>query len=158
MHQDAPTRWSEDAIGLQVKQPGAFPQQAVLPQLEAGSQLLTWEQVGQQAGEDVLQGYQLLPGGSAGGPRAAPSRVLPTEKDAQTDKAVLLYRDTDGWCPFCERVSWRSSPGRHHQLQGSHLLRTQQLLVPDCSHVRISACQACSGPISKLSWHHRAAC
>ena len=85
-----------NANGLQVRQPGAFPQQAVLPQ-EAGDQLLTWEQVGQQAGEDVLQGYQLLPEGM-GGPRAASSRVLPTDKDARTDKAVLLYRDTDGWC------------------------------------------------------------
>ena len=87
--------------------------------------------MGQQAGEDVLQGYQLLPE-RAGGPRAAPSRVLPTDKDARTDKAVLLYRDTDGWCPFCERVSWNSSPSRHHQLQRVHMLGMQQPAGAKC--------------------------
>ena len=131
------TRWSEDANGLQVRQPGAFPQQALLPQQEAGSQLLTWEQVGQQAGEDVLQGYQLLPEG-AGGPRAAPSRVLPTDKDARTDKAVLLYRDTDGWCPFCERVSLSSSPSPASPAAGRSSCCCQMASMSGKAHARLT--------------------
>mmetsp|Transcript_41333 Transcript_41333/g.98016 ORF Transcript_41333/g.98016 Transcript_41333/m.98016 type:complete len:228 (+) Transcript_41333:122-805(+) len=29
---------------------------------------------------------------------------LPTSPDSKSSKRVLLYRDTNGWCPFCERV------------------------------------------------------
>jgi len=42
-------------------------------------------------------------------PRQVPSSStdpsLPTSRNsAATDKRVLLYRDTNAWCPFCERV------------------------------------------------------
>lgn len=67
--------------------------------------LLSWEEIGQRAGADVLQGYQVLDNSSsAGQPRTAPTRVLPSEESTTTDKPVLLYRDTNAWCPFCERV------------------------------------------------------
>ena len=70
-----------------------------------GAGLLSWEEIGQRAGADVLQGYQMLDkSSSAGQPRTAPTRVLPTEESTTTDKPVLLYRDTNAWCPFCERV------------------------------------------------------
>ena len=67
--------------------------------------LLSWEEIGQRAGADVLQGYHVLDiSSSAGQPRTAPTRVLPTKESTTTDKPVLLYRDTNAWCPFCERV------------------------------------------------------
>ena len=68
--------------------------------------LLGWDEIGERAGSDVLQGYQLLDHSSTfGQPRTAPTRVLPTEESTTTDRPVLLYRDTNAWCPFCERVS-----------------------------------------------------
>lgn len=40
-------------------------------------------------------------------PAAAPTSTLPTRKDSITvsDKPIVLFRDTNSWCPFCERVS-----------------------------------------------------
>lgn len=67
--------------------------------------LMSWEEIGERAGTDVLQGYQMLDhSGHTGQPRTAPTRVLPTDEATTTDRPVLLYRDTNGWCPFCERV------------------------------------------------------
>lgn len=67
--------------------------------------LMTWEEIGQRAGQDALQGYQMLDhSGHSGQPRTAPTRVLPAEESTTTDRPVLLYRDTNAWCPFCERV------------------------------------------------------
>lgn len=67
--------------------------------------LLSWEEIGERAGSDVLYGYQVLDNSSRKGqPRTAPTKVLPTEESTTTDKPVLLYRDTNAWCPFCERV------------------------------------------------------
>lgn len=72
--------------------------------------LLSWEEIGERAGLDVLQGYQVLDNSSRKGqPRTAPTQVLPTEESTTTDKPVLLYRDTNAWCPFCERVSGPTS-------------------------------------------------
>ncbi|KAL3147580.1 glutathione s-transferase [Trebouxia sp. C0009 RCD-2024] len=69
------------------------------------AELLSWDEIGERAGSDVLQGYQVLDNsGRDGQPRTAPTRVLPTEESTTTDKPVLLYRDTNAWCPFCERV------------------------------------------------------
>lgn len=74
------------------------------------AELLSWDEIGERAGSDVLQGYQVLDNsGRAGQPRTAPTRVLPTEESTTTDKPVLLYRDTNAWCPFCERVCLASS-------------------------------------------------
>ena len=68
-------------------------------------ELLSWEEIGERAGSDVLQGYQMLDhSGHTGQPRTAPTRVLPSEESTATDRPVLLYRDTNAWCPFCERV------------------------------------------------------
>ena len=67
--------------------------------------LMSWEEIGQRAGQDALQGYQMLDhSGHSGQPRTAPTRVLPAEESTTTDRPVLLYRDTNAWCPFCERV------------------------------------------------------
>jgi hypothetical protein len=40
-------------------------------------------------------------------PAAAPTSTLPTRPDSLTNstKPVVLVRDTNCWCPFCERVS-----------------------------------------------------
>ena len=74
----------------------------MLPQT---AELLSWDEIGERAGSEVLQGYQMLGNsGLDGQPRTAPTRVLPTEESSTTDKPVLMYRDTNAWCPFCERV------------------------------------------------------
>ncbi len=67
--------------------------------------LMSWDEIGERAGSDVLQGYQMLDHSAhTGQPRTAPTRVLPSEESTTTDRPVLLYRDTNAWCPFCERV------------------------------------------------------
>lgn len=48
-----------------------------------------------------MTGFQLQPGAI---PSTAPTPTLSTHETVSTDKPVLLYRDTTGWCPFCERV------------------------------------------------------
>lgn len=37
-------------------------------------------------------------------PGTAPHPTLPTQLEVHSDKPVVLYRDTNAWCPFCERV------------------------------------------------------
>ena len=70
-----------------------------------GGQLWTWQQIDEEAGPDTLQGYQLLDhSANEGQPRTAPTTVLASDESTTTDKPVLLYRDTNAWCPFCERV------------------------------------------------------
>lgn len=64
-------------------------------------QVPTWESIVEQAGSDVLEGYQLRPGKSPG---SSPHPALPTERHVTTESPVVLYRDTNAWCPFCERV------------------------------------------------------
>jgi hypothetical protein len=54
-----------------------------------------------QAGADVVDGYQLIPGGA---PSSAATPTLPAEKDVSSNKDVVFYRDTNGWCPFCQKV------------------------------------------------------
>lgn len=71
-----------------------------------GGELLSWQQIGQEAGSDTLNGYQLLDNSPLDGhPRTAPTTVLASHESTTTDKPVLFYRDTNAWCPFCERVS-----------------------------------------------------
>uniref|UniRef100_A0A7S1T0D5 GST N-terminal domain-containing protein n=1 Tax=Tetraselmis chuii TaxID=63592 RepID=A0A7S1T0D5_9CHLO len=49
-----------------------------------------------------LDGYTLRAGQV---PSSCPTEdQLPTSSDSDTAKRVLLYRDTNAWCPFCERV------------------------------------------------------
>jgi len=49
-----------------------------------------------------LEGYTLRPGQV---PSSSPTaQQLPTTPDVESTKRVLLYRDTNAWCPFCERV------------------------------------------------------
>lgn len=54
--------------------------------------------------DSVLDGYMLRPGQV---PAAAPTSTLPTRPDSlsRSKKPVVLVRDTNAWCPFCERVS-----------------------------------------------------
>lgn len=70
-----------------------------------GGSLLTWQQIDEEAGPSILEGYQLLDHSPHDGqPRTAPTTVLASDESTTTDKPVLLYRDTNAWCPFCERV------------------------------------------------------
>ena len=69
------------------------------------AELMSWAEISERAGSDVLQGYQILDHSAATGqPKTASTRVLPTDEATTTDKPVLFYRDTNAWCPFCERV------------------------------------------------------
>lgn len=54
-----------------------------------------------KAGEDVINGYVVRDQGS---PMTVPNPTIPTEQNPQSQKRVILYRDTHGWCPFCMRV------------------------------------------------------
>lgn len=101
-----------------------------------GGDLMSWEEIGERAGTDVLQGYQMLDhSGHTGQPRTAPTRVLPTDESTTTDRPVLLYRDTNGWCPFCERVRTSSH---------LYLSERQHALLID---MRVSPpFQRCTGP------------
>ncbi|CAK0782457.1 hypothetical protein CVIRNUC_005697 [Coccomyxa viridis] len=63
----------------------------------------TWQQLSARAGASALEGFSVLKNNV---PRTAPTPTLPTEPDASTDKPVLLYRDTNAWCPYCERVTF----------------------------------------------------
>jgi len=90
--------------------------------------LMSWEEIGKRAGTDVLQGYQMLDhSGHTGQPRTAPTRVLPTEESTTTDRPVLLYRDTNGWCPFCERVRTSSLL---HLSERQHVLLIHMRMSP----------------------------
>ena len=37
-------------------------------------------------------------------PGSSATESLPTAADVVSEKRVLLFRDTNAWCPFCERV------------------------------------------------------
>ncbi len=67
-------------------------------------QVPTWSLIEQQAGMEVLEGYVLRPGQS---PASSPHTALPTERHVETASPVVLYRDTNSWCPSCERVRRR---------------------------------------------------
>lgn len=61
----------------------------------------TWEAIRSVAGQDVLRGGFAVRPGDEPGTVSVPT--LPTSLDSRTTKPVLFYRDTHGWCPFCER-------------------------------------------------------
>lgn len=67
-------------------------------------QVPTWSLIEQQAGTEVLEGYVLRPGQS---PASSPHTALPTERHVETASPLVLYRDTNAWCPSCERVRRR---------------------------------------------------
>ena len=63
---------------------------------------LRWAEIEERAGRAFLDnGYHVRPGQQPG---TAPHPTLPTLEDAVGEAPVLLYRDTNSWCPFCERV------------------------------------------------------
>ena len=51
--------------------------------------------------KDLLNGYRVRPGQKPG---TVGSSVLPTAESTVSKKSVLLYKDTSGWCPHCEKV------------------------------------------------------
>lgn len=64
-----------------------------------------WKELEAQAGVDVLAGYSAnltaQPGAAVASPEGS---ILPTVKDVPSENRVVLYRDTNGWCPFCSKV------------------------------------------------------
>lgn len=59
------------------------------------------EDISSRVVQDVISGFEVR---SAGAPRTVPSATIPTEEVPNSSKRVVLYRDTNGWCPFCQRV------------------------------------------------------
>lgn len=74
--------------------------------------IVTWDDVKNQSGKAALNGYTLLPEGSK--PSTAPDRVLESSpnslwgRDVDDNHPVLLVRDTNAWCPYCERSGFLS--------------------------------------------------
>lgn len=68
--------------------------------------VLTWEELSTH-GVKELPGYTML---GKNEPSTAPTPTLKTAESSTTSKPVLLYRDTNGWCPFCQRVSFSRKP------------------------------------------------
>ena len=54
----------------------------------------------QVAGRDALKGYYLT--GSK--PASSPTKPLPPSPNPQSYQPVVLFRDTNAWCPFCQKV------------------------------------------------------
>ena len=62
-----------------------------------------------QAGADMLAGYSAdLSSQPAAAMASLEGSILPTVKDVPSNNRVVLYRDTNGWCPFCSKA--RRSP------------------------------------------------
>ena len=106
-----------------------------LPLLRCSAAVVTqppaWHDIQQQSGSDVLRDYVIRRGQAPG---TAPHAVVPTQRmTAPHSKPVLLWRDTNAWCPFCERVrthahksksgalhdGWPCSPSNTAQSKGS---------------------------------------
>eukprot|EP00884_Botryococcus_braunii_P008653 jgi/Botrbrau1/1778/Bobra.0217s0033.1 len=62
--------------------------------------VLTWDEL-LKRNQTNLDGYTLL---GKNQPSTAATPTLKTAETSTTSKPVLLYRDTNAWCPFCERV------------------------------------------------------
>jgi hypothetical protein len=92
-----------------------------MPQLRCSSAVVTqppaWRDIQQQSGSDVLQDYVIRRGQAPG---TAPHPVVPTQRmTAPHSKPVLLWRDTNAWCPFCERVRTHAHIFNSHFLHGA---------------------------------------
>ena len=76
--------------------------------------LLSWEDVVKHSSAAPLNGFVKLPGSR---PSTAPSRVLQTSPDSlwsagiDDNHPVLLIRDTEAWCPYCERLAFLLGAG-----------------------------------------------
>jgi hypothetical protein len=58
---------------------------------------------------DVLAGYSAdLPDQPEAAMSSPEGKVLPAEKDVVTRNRGILYRDTNGWCPYCTKVLFLS--------------------------------------------------
>ena len=53
------------------------------------------------AGPEALVGFYLRPNAK---PATSPTKPLTPAVTPQTDKPVVLYRDVNAWCPFCQKV------------------------------------------------------
>ena len=101
------------------------------PQLRCSAAVVTqplaWRDIQHQAGDDVLRDYVIRRGQAPG---TAPHPVVPTQRmTAPQSKPVLLWRDTNAWCPFCERVRM------HKRLISSAALR---LAILDQQYHRVT--------------------
>ena len=87
---------------------------AVRTRAAQAANLLSWEEVVKHSSAAPLTGFVKLPGSR---PSTAPSRVLQTSPDSlwsagiDDNHPVLLIRDTEAWCPYCERSVSLLSPG-----------------------------------------------
>jgi hypothetical protein len=65
---------------------------------------LSWGQIASQT-KNELGDYHLR---SMQSPSSSPTTTLPAEADAhlRSKKQLVLYRDTNAWCPYCQRVGY----------------------------------------------------
>lgn len=62
---------------------------------------LSWVEISGGAGAEALKNFYIQPGQI---PTSSPTPIVRTAKDTKSNKPVLLYRDQNGWCPFCQMV------------------------------------------------------
>ncbi len=69
-------------------------------------EVVSWAEVNTAVG-GAPAGFVLRAGKK---PSSAPSATLPTAKDShlKSIKPVVVFRDGNAWCPYCERVSCRT--------------------------------------------------
>ncbi|CAG9464465.1 unnamed protein product [Pedinophyceae sp. YPF-701] len=62
---------------------------------------ISWDEVGEKAGLEVLDGFNVS---KTYMPRSSPVPFLPPVRNVKSSKDVVIYRDSNSACPFCERV------------------------------------------------------
>ena len=78
---------------------------------------LTWDSVRSANKNRVLEDYSIRPGQV---PSSVPTRTLPTRPGSyKLSRRLVLFRDTNAWCPYCERVSHGVCPRSYQQWSAS---------------------------------------
>lgn len=57
--------------------------------------------IADQAGQDVLQHFYLRPDAA---PATSPTPPLTPSPNPESNKPVILFRDTNAWCPHCQKI------------------------------------------------------
>jgi glutathione S-transferase len=75
--------------------------------------VLTWDSVRSANRNRVLENYSIRPGKV---PSSVPTSTLPTRPDShKLSRKLVLFRDTNAWCPYCERVSPSLADGNWYE-------------------------------------------
>lgn len=126
------------------------------------------------AGAQALEGYYLT--GSK--PASSPTKPLPPSPNPQSSQPVVLFRDTNAWCPYCQKVwmallekdipfdsvliNLQNKPEWYGQvleskltpavrINGNIIGESMDIMLVRCKH-RLSALQHCSGCVVSSRW------